>query len=276
FLALLQHLFPKTSLNVTVYALDSQFPKCADFHRILKQPIWETLGAILQKNLPEEPICLIESTNLVDSYKPECLSLISNAIEHNTYYQTLEFSKDPIKTTSIEDGRLTLTINWIEGDLRQTLPHLAQGIPKKIDVIFYDGFSPSVQPEIWTLERMQTCKELLKPMGIWASYCSASALRGALMQADFFLYETRPLGLKRRGGTIASRSQLPNSQHSQALWKLLKPMAELDLLKLRARAGVPYRDAGSREAIIHHRHQEQSRMAPYAPKAASAADNVLA
>ncbi len=149
--------------------------------------------------------------------------------------------------------------------MRRTLPHLGEALPKQIDVIFYDGFSPSVQPELWTLERIQECQRLLKPMGIWASYCSASALRGALLQEDFILYETRPLGLKRRGGTIASAKQLA-ALPNQPLSELLTPISETDRLRLRARAGVPYRDGASRESIICRRHQQQASISPYAPK----------
>jgi hypothetical protein len=99
FMALLHRLYPEKPLKLSVYALDSQFPGYEDFHRILKQPIWTTLGAILQKNLPNGAIEQIKATNLDAISHESFLSVISDALEHNTYYQTSEFANGSFKTT---------------------------------------------------------------------------------------------------------------------------------------------------------------------------------
>jgi tRNA U34 5-methylaminomethyl-2-thiouridine-forming methyltransferase MnmC len=53
------------------------------------------------------------------------------------------------------------------------------------DVIYFDAFGPKVEPELWTLEVMQKCFELLQPGGIWVSYCAKGEVRRNLQAAGF-------------------------------------------------------------------------------------------
>ena len=53
------------------------------------------------------------------------------------------------------------------------------------DVIYFDAFGPKVEPELWTLEVMQKCFELLHPGGIWVSYCAKGEVRRNLQAAGF-------------------------------------------------------------------------------------------
>jgi tRNA U34 5-methylaminomethyl-2-thiouridine-forming methyltransferase MnmC len=55
------------------------------------------------------------------------------------------------------------------------------------DIIFYDAFAPSVQPELWTEEVFTPLFNALNPEGILVTYSSAGAVKRALMSAGFIL-----------------------------------------------------------------------------------------
>lgn len=48
------------------------------------------------------------------------------------------------------------------------------------DIIYYDAFGPESQPELWTKETLDRICQLLKPGGIWVSYCAKGAVRRSL------------------------------------------------------------------------------------------------
>ncbi|MBO9633266.1 MAG: tRNA (5-methylaminomethyl-2-thiouridine)(34)-methyltransferase MnmD [Chitinophagaceae bacterium] len=54
-----------------------------------------------------------------------------------------------------------------------------------VDLIFYDAFAPSAQPELWTVEIFQKLFNLLSPGGILTTYCSKGDVRRAMMAAGF-------------------------------------------------------------------------------------------
>lgn len=54
-----------------------------------------------------------------------------------------------------------------------------------VDLIFYDAFAPSAQPELWTVEIFQKLFDLLSPGGILTTYCSKGDVRRAMMAAGF-------------------------------------------------------------------------------------------
>ena len=56
---------------------------------------------------------------------------------------------------------------------------------EKFNVIYFDAFGPQVEPELWTLEVMQRCYELLEPGGIWVSYCAKGQVRRNLQEVGF-------------------------------------------------------------------------------------------
>ena len=53
------------------------------------------------------------------------------------------------------------------------------------DVLFYDAFGAHVQPELWAAEMMQKCFDLLRPGGVWVSYCAKGSVRRALLATGF-------------------------------------------------------------------------------------------
>ena len=59
---------------------------------------------------------------------------------------------------------------------------------KLFDIIYYDAFGAHSQPEIWEPELMKKCYKLLKPGGVWVSYCAKGSVRRGLQDAGFTVY----------------------------------------------------------------------------------------
>ena len=53
------------------------------------------------------------------------------------------------------------------------------------DIIFYDAFGAHAQPEIWAPELMKKCFDILKPGGVWVSYCAKGSVRRSLKISGF-------------------------------------------------------------------------------------------
>ena len=62
---------------------------------------------------------------------------------------------------------------------------------KLFNLIYYDAFAPSAQPEFWTKEIFEKLYNMLLPGGILVTYCSKSDVRHA-MQAVGFTVEKIP------------------------------------------------------------------------------------
>lgn len=57
------------------------------------------------------------------------------------------------------------------------------------DLIYYDAFGPKIQPELWTMNCMQKCYDLLAPGGVLVTYCAQGQFKRHLKQAGFAVYE---------------------------------------------------------------------------------------
>lgn len=58
---------------------------------------------------------------------------------------------------------------------------------KPQNLIFYDAFAPSAQPELWTKETFEKLYQILLPGGILVTYCSKSDVRRAMQAAGFIV-----------------------------------------------------------------------------------------
>jgi queuine tRNA-ribosyltransferase len=84
------------------------------------------------------------------------------------------------KQATLPDNRGTW--NLIEGDFRK---ELARANPP--DLIFWDFYSPSVVPELWSLEVFQNLTKDIPQHTLWISYAAATPIRAALVLAGFFV-----------------------------------------------------------------------------------------
>lgn len=55
----------------------------------------------------------------------------------------------------------------------------------KFDVIYFDAFAPSKQPEVWSLENLQKCFDYLNPNSILTTYCAQGQFKRNLKSIGF-------------------------------------------------------------------------------------------
>ncbi len=65
------------------------------------------------------------------------------------------------------------------------------------DIIFFDAFAPSKQEEMWDLEVLKKCYEILKPNGILATYCASGKFKRNLKESGFEIIKEKGFGSKR-------------------------------------------------------------------------------
>lgn len=53
------------------------------------------------------------------------------------------------------------------------------------DVIYFDAFAPSIQPELWTVDIFQRMHRALRPGGVLVTYCAKGDVRRAMIGAGF-------------------------------------------------------------------------------------------
>jgi tRNA U34 5-methylaminomethyl-2-thiouridine-forming methyltransferase MnmC len=59
---------------------------------------------------------------------------------------------------------------------------------KFFDLIYYDAFGAHAQPELWEPKLMKKCYSLLKPGGVWVSYCAKGSVRRGLKDSGFSVF----------------------------------------------------------------------------------------
>ncbi len=70
--------------------------------------------------------------------------------------------------------------------LRKLHENLVNVRPQRLfDVIYFDAFAPSAQPELWTTEVFKPLFDMLHPGGALLTYCSKSIVRRAMQAAGF-------------------------------------------------------------------------------------------
>ncbi|MDP2385413.1 MAG: tRNA (5-methylaminomethyl-2-thiouridine)(34)-methyltransferase MnmD [Bacteroidota bacterium] len=108
---------------------------------------------------------------------PTILSL--NKEEQTTFYQMHEgfFFKE---TNGVSFQFKLLKDSFAETDLET-----------HFDLIYFDAFAPDKQPDLWTKAVFEKCNELLKPSGIWVTYCAKGEVKRNLKNVGFKV-ETLP------------------------------------------------------------------------------------
>ena len=62
---------------------------------------------------------------------------------------------------------------------------------KTYDLVFYDAFAPSVQPDLWTYAQFQKVYNAMNYKGVLVTYSAAGKVRRALSKAGFWIDEIR-------------------------------------------------------------------------------------
>ncbi|MEP0366050.1 MAG: tRNA (5-methylaminomethyl-2-thiouridine)(34)-methyltransferase MnmD [Cyclobacteriaceae bacterium] len=112
--------------------------------------------------IPVTPEIYAQLNYGTDEYAKICLQKIHNAAWEVSVKLTDEFEIVKYKT-GLENINIT----------------------KKFDIIYFDAFAPSKQPEMWALTNIQKCFDLLKPGGILTTYCAQGQFKRNLKAAGF-------------------------------------------------------------------------------------------
>ncbi len=57
--------------------------------------------------------------------------------------------------------------------------------PSTYDVVYFDAFAPTHQPELWTVAFFERMCLLLRPAGVLVTYCAKGDVRRAMQRAGF-------------------------------------------------------------------------------------------
>jgi tRNA U34 5-methylaminomethyl-2-thiouridine-forming methyltransferase MnmC len=71
----------------------------------------------------------------------------------------------------------------IENDIHQ------YRITEKVDLVYYDAFGPRAQVEMWDIPVLTKMYELLKPGGVFVTYCAQGQMKRNLKSLGFVLTE---------------------------------------------------------------------------------------
>ena len=71
-------------------------------------------------------------------------------------------------------------------ELHKTTKRLEEFMPSShFDIVYFDAFAPSKQPEVWSLENLQKCHDMLNIRGILTTYCAQGQFKRNLRQVGF-------------------------------------------------------------------------------------------
>lgn len=162
---------------------------------------------------------------------------------HNIYYKYItRCYKNALKAYNLEGINFELK----NDDARKII----QEDNQTYNLIFLDAFTPTKCPCLWTFDFFNVLYNHLEPDGIILTYSTSTAVKSAMIEANFYvgyIYNERE---QRITGTVASKCK-----------ELIKlPLSEYDLGLIKTSAGIFYRDetlAAQNEAIIEQRNFEQ-------------------
>jgi radical SAM protein (TIGR01212 family) len=144
---------------------------------------------------------------------------------------TFDWAQTLTELHTTGESRITehasIKIHW--GDARHTIMKLDSN---RFDLVFLDAFSTQRNSELWTLDFFRKLKTVMKPNAVLLTYCAALPVRAAMLEAGFFVGETKPIG-RQRGGTIAALREEDI--------EIPLPDDELNTIQNTTR-GLPYRD----------------------------------
>lgn len=115
--------------------------------------------------------------------------------------ELLEMARDALQLgkAAVEGASWELCV----GDARETLPRLVDG---SADVVFWDPFSPRVDPSLWSVTLFAHLQKKLRAGASVHTYSAATTTRAALLLAGFFVGRGPSSTSKQKRTTLASTS----------------------------------------------------------------------
>ena len=165
-----------------------------------------------------------------------------SAILHNIYYKYVSKGyKSGLKRYNLQDVEFELK----NDDARNVIIN----DNNLYDLIFLDAFTPSKCPCLWSYDFFKLLFEHLETDGKILTYTTSASVRGAMVEAGFFIGNIYNEREKKFTGTIATKNK-----------SLIKySLSEFDLGLLKTKTGIFYRDenlTALNEAILARRNED--------------------
>lgn len=156
----------------------------------------------LQSKLPEKQINLFEmgfGTGL-NAFLTAIQAIQTKTIIHYTTVETAPLSDKEVgllnypKTLGHEaifrklhscDWEEMVSINEFFCIRKVNIDLFNHASNQQFNLIYYDAFAPSAQPQLWTKELFGKLYNMLVPTGVLVTYCSKGDVRRAMMAAGF-------------------------------------------------------------------------------------------
>jgi len=122
-----------------------------------------------------------------------------------------------------------ITLHVIRGDARNSIVSLKG---TTFDAVFQDPYSPSKNPELWSVDYFKSLYHLCSDDCILTTYSSAPHVRRALMEAGFTVGKGPGMGMKREGTTASKSGRIEKLKDDEINAILTNPKS------------IPYRDEG--------------------------------
>jgi tRNA U34 5-methylaminomethyl-2-thiouridine-forming methyltransferase MnmC len=121
---------------------------------------------------------------------------------------------------------------------------------RSFDAVFHDPYSPSKNPELWTVEFFTEARRIMKDPAILTTYSSAVQVRRAMLDAGLKIGRGPSVGKKKEGTLATIAGSVPLMSEAETFSLLEDPKA------------TPYRDPGfvSQRAQILQRRTEEIRL----------------
>ena len=152
---------------------------------------FSTIYYVLQNNLDIK----------LNFYSPELDGNLVKSLEDFPFPKEFDSIKHIInsvaKTSKYEDEKIKIEV--FIGDARKYIKSLK---PNSFDIVFQDAFSSDVNFELWTKEYFEDIYKIANNNFIMSSYAIATPIRLSMYEANFLIYEHRPV---KRKITLASK-----------------------------------------------------------------------
>jgi tRNA U34 5-methylaminomethyl-2-thiouridine-forming methyltransferase MnmC len=200
--------------------------------------------ALLDRFLKDPKGRRVEISSLEKEMVPvELLRGIVFPGSRGTLYEAL---KGLLETGQVDgDG---FSARLIIGDARRSVRQLPSS---SFHAVFHDAFSPSKNPELWTVDFFREIYRAAADGSILTTYSSAPQVRGALLEAGFIVGKGPSVGNKREG-TVAAKGDAAGQLNA----------VEIETIRRDVKS-TPYRDPGfssSREEILARRIGEMKKL----------------
>ncbi len=150
-----------------------------------------------------------------------------------------EALKAALRTGNAAGERFSVAL--VSGDARKSILRYAGG---GFSAVFHDPYSPSKNPELWTVDFFSALRSCCEGRAILTTYSSAPQVRRALLDAGFRVGKGPAFGSKREG-TLASTGAGIEELDAAGITALMEEVKS-----------VPYRDpdlSAAREVILERR-----------------------